>query len=203
MVADIHVDEGAQAIVLAEIAAGIFVPRGAIADLLYRIESDEGSALAVLVETNDLHACSDRARFAAMLVHDDFGFMINAVEMRVNEIDFRLERRQVLLCPALQDEARSQLREVRNAGDIEEDIFRQDVRQSGENFFAAPTLPLKIHDVGLHKHRAAIAEDRPGVGRKSDARFLPPFEPGCPGGPWRKKPFSGQNLGIDLKALNG
>src|ERR1017187_5618682 len=92
MVADIHVDEGAQAIVLAEIAAGIFVPRGAIADLLYRIESDEGSALAVLVETNDLHACSDRARFAAMLVHDDFGFMINAVEMRVNEIDFRLDQ---------------------------------------------------------------------------------------------------------------
>src|ERR1035438_1174449 len=133
MIADIHVDEGAQAVVLAEIAAGIFIPRGAISDLLYRIESDEGSAMAVLVEANDLHARSDCARLAAVLVHDDFGFVVNAVEVRTDKIDLGFHRSQVLLCPTLQNEARSQLREVRNAGDIEEDIFRQDVRQSGED----------------------------------------------------------------------
>src|ERR1039457_7478221 len=92
MVADIHVDEGAQAIVLAEIAAGIFVAGGAIADLLYRIESNEGSAMAVLVETNDLHACADCARLAAMLVHNNFWIVADAVEVRVNEIDRKSTR---------------------------------------------------------------------------------------------------------------
>ncbi len=202
MVADIHVDEGAQAIVLAEIAAGIFVSRGAIADLLYCIESDEGSAVAVLVKTNGLRASADRARLAAMLVHNNFWIVPDAVEVRVNKIDLGFHRSQVLLCPALQDEARSQLREVRNAGDIEEDIFRQDIRQSSENFFAAPTLPLKVYDVGLHKHRAAVAEDRHGVGRKSDVRVLLHLVTERLGCALQEIAVSGRALGIEFEVLD-
>ena len=167
-----HVNEGAQAVVLAEIAARVFVARGAVADVLNGIEPDEGGAMTVLVETNGFDRRADCARLAAVFVNDDFRLVPDAVEVRVNEVDFRLHRRQVLLRAALQDEARTQLGEVRNSGDVEEDVLRQNVRQSGEDLFAAPALPLEVHDVGLHEHRAAVAEDRHGVGRERDVGVL-------------------------------
>ena len=172
VISGFHVDEGAQAVVLAEVAARLFTAGGAIADLHHRIDADERCAMAVLVKANGFDARADRARLAAMLVHDDFGTVIDAVEVRANEVDFRLHRRQVLLRSALQDEARAQLGQVRNRRDVQEDVLRQHRRQSGENLFAAPALALEVDDVGLHEHRAAVAEDRHGVGGERDVRVL-------------------------------
>ena len=73
----------------------------AVADVLDCIESDEGCAIAVLVETNGLHASADRARLAAVLMDDDFRLVPGTVEVGVNEVDLRLDRTEVLLCPTL------------------------------------------------------------------------------------------------------
>ena len=197
-----HINERAQAIVLAEIAARIFVAGGAVADVLDRIETDEGSAVAVLVETNGFDASADRARLAAVLMDDDFRLVSDAVEVRVNEVNFRLDRSQVLLRSALQDEARPQLGEVRNSGDVEEDVFRQNVCQSGEDLFAAPSLPLEVYDVGLHEHRAAVAEDRHGVRGKSDVSVVLYFVAERLGGTLQEVAVSGRALGVELEVLN-
>jgi len=55
--------------------------------------------MAVVVKTNGLDARADCARLAAVFMNDDFRLVSRAVEVRVDEIDFRLHRRQVLLCP--------------------------------------------------------------------------------------------------------
>ena len=130
------------------------------------------------------------------------GFVPDAVEVRVNEVDFRLDRSEVLLRPALQDEARSQLREIRNSGDIEENVLGQNIRQSGEDLFAAPTLPLEVHDVGLHEHRAAVAEDRHGVGRESDIGVVLHFVTERLGGALQEVAVSGRALGVELEVLD-
>ena len=65
------VDEGAQAIVLAEIAAGGFVAGGAVFDFANRIEADEGRALAVAPQAERFLRSANGAGFTAMLVHDN------------------------------------------------------------------------------------------------------------------------------------
>ena len=56
-----HVDERAQAVVLAEIAAGVFVARGAIADVLDGLDTDKRSAMPILVEPDRLDSRANRA----------------------------------------------------------------------------------------------------------------------------------------------
>ena len=57
--------------------------------------------MAILVDADGFHARADRARLAAVFVHDHFGFLSRAVEVRVNEVHLRLHRGKVLLCPTL------------------------------------------------------------------------------------------------------
>ncbi len=59
------IDERAQAIVLAEIAARSFVARGAVFDLADSLKPDEGSLLAVAPQTQGLDCSADSAGFAA------------------------------------------------------------------------------------------------------------------------------------------
>ena len=158
-----NVDEGAQAVVLAEMAARIFVARGAVFDLANGIEADEGGLQAVAPQAQRFLRRTDRAGFAAVLVHDDFRLLAGGAEAVADEIHFRFHDGKIVLRSALQDEARAERREIRNAGDVEENILRQHGSKSGENFFRPPALALEVHDVRLHEHRAAIAEYRHGL----------------------------------------
>src|SRR5262249_1951830 len=67
----LDVDERAQAVVLAEVAARRLVARRAIGDAPYRVEPDEARAVAVRVQPARFDGRADRARLAAVLVHDD------------------------------------------------------------------------------------------------------------------------------------
>src|SRR5262249_55380264 len=58
--------------------------------------------------------------------------------------------------------------EVRNAGDVEEDVLRKHVREAREDLFRAPALALEVHDVRLHEDRAAIAERGHRLGGEGD-----------------------------------
>ena len=75
-----HVDESAQAIVLAEIAARGFIARGAVFDFTHRLESDERRLQSVAPQPQRFHRRADRARFAAVLVDDDFGLLAGRAE---------------------------------------------------------------------------------------------------------------------------
>ena len=51
-------------------------------------------------------------------------------------------------------------------------FFGRTAGQSGEDLFAAPALALEVDDVGLHEHRAAVAEDRHSLRGKRDVGIL-------------------------------
>ncbi len=57
----VDVDKGAQAIVLAEVASGVFIARGAIANVAHRFQPDKGGPLAVLPQTQGLLCGTDGA----------------------------------------------------------------------------------------------------------------------------------------------
>ena len=167
-----HVDEGAQAVILAEIAAGILIARSAIADALDRVEPNKCSLVSILVEAHCLHASSNRAGFAAVLVDDDLGFRLIAAEVRFHEVDFSFHRREILLRAALQDEALAELCQIGNAGNVQKDVLRQHRCEAGEDLLGRPSLPLEVDDVRLHEDSAAVAEDRHLVGGECNIRVL-------------------------------
>src|SRR4029077_19110992 len=53
-VAGLYVDKSSQAVVLAEIAAGVLVARGAIANALHRFGTDERGLVAVIEQAHGL-----------------------------------------------------------------------------------------------------------------------------------------------------
>ncbi len=69
----LDVDEGAQALVLAEVAARRPRCGGLVGDLGHRIEADEAALLPVLVQAHRFERRADRARLAGVLVHRDVG----------------------------------------------------------------------------------------------------------------------------------
>src|SRR5580692_1107178 len=158
------VDECAQTIVLAEVAACGFVARGAVLNFAHRLQSDKASLQAIAPQTDRLDRSSDRSGLSAEFVDDDFWFLAGGAEAVVDEVDFRFHHGHVVLRSALQDEARAQCREIGNAGHVQENIFRKHSRQPCENFLGAPALTLEIHDVRLHKDGAAVAENRHRLG---------------------------------------
>src|ERR1039458_7069208 len=105
-------------------------------------------------------------------MHDDLGLLSRRAEAVVDEIDFGLYHRQVVLRSTLQYETRSQRREIRDAGNIEKYVLRQDDRHSGKNLLRPPTLPLEVHDVRLHEHRAPVTKHRHGLRGKSEIGIL-------------------------------
>jgi hypothetical protein len=79
--AGLDVDEGPQALVLAEIAAGGLVAGGAKFDLPHLVEPDEGGFETLLrPQPLGFEGASDRTALPAMLVYDDFGIQPGAHE---------------------------------------------------------------------------------------------------------------------------
>ncbi len=166
----IDIDEGAQAIVLAEIAPGIFIARGAVANVGHSFQPDERRLLAVRPQTQSLLRGANGARFAAVLVHDNLRHFALGAEARLDEIHFRLHHRQVVLGTALQNKARTQRSQVGDTGDVEKNVLWQHIGESGENLFRPPALALEIHNVRLHEDGAAIAKGGHRFGREGDIR---------------------------------
>ena len=107
-----------------------------------------------------------------MLVDDHLGLFARCPETVTNEIDFGFHHGEIVLRAALQNKARSQSREVRNARDIEEYVLRQNCSQPGKNFFRPPSLSLEVDDVGLHEHRTAVSKHRHGLRGKGKISVL-------------------------------
>ena len=95
-----------------------------------------------------------------MLVNDDFGPLARGPETRVDEVHLGFHNSEVILRAALQDEARTEIGQVRDAGDIEENVLREDRGEPGKDLLGAPALALEVDDVGLHEDSAAVAEYR-------------------------------------------
>ena len=112
-----------------------------------------------------------------MFVDNDLRLSPGGAETVADEIDLRLHDGKIVLRSALQNKARSKRREIRNAGDIEEDVLRQHSSEPGKNLLRPPSLPLEVHNVGLHEHRAAIAENRHSLRRECQVRILRHIKP--------------------------
>src|SRR5215471_409190 len=112
-----------------------------------------------------------------MFVNDDAGLNLLALEPRFDKVDLRLHRRQVVLSATLKHEVIPQPGYVRNLRYIQPDILGQDRSKACHYFFRLPTLPLKINDIGLHEHCAAITESRHRVGPKSDISVILDLHP--------------------------
>src|SRR5580700_6955322 len=67
-----YVDEGAQTVVFAEVAAGPFIARCAVLDLADGLEPDERRLLPVAPQTKRFLRGADRPGLSAVLMHDDF-----------------------------------------------------------------------------------------------------------------------------------
>ena len=196
------VDECAQAIVLAEIAARCFVARGAVFDLADGIEANECRLLAIPPQAQRFLRRADCARFAAVLVHDDFWLRASGAKAVADEIDLGLYDREIVLRSALQYESRTKRREIGNAGDVEEHILRQHRGQSGENLLRAPTLALKVDDIGLHEHRAAVAEHRHGLRREGEIGILRHVKAEALGGRLQEISIARRALRVQLEVLH-
>ena len=108
----LDVDKRAQALVLAEVAARRFVARGLVQDLRARVQADKRAHATVVPQPSGFERRANRARLAAVLVHDHFRLHFLTLEARLDEVHLRLHRRQVVLRPALEQEARPDRREV-------------------------------------------------------------------------------------------
>ena len=167
----LDVDERAQALVLAEVAAGGFVAGGLVAESSDTAsEPDEGGLPAVVPQPPGFERRADRAGFAAMLVHDDFGrtsLPLNRDSMK-STCAFTAAR---LYCvPPCSRKRVPMARDVRNLRNVQPDVLRQHVAQAGHDLFRLPSLALEIDDVGLHEYRAAIAELRDSRWRRRRCR---------------------------------
>ena len=110
----LHVNEGAQAFVLAEVAARGFRAGRLILDPLDRLNADKGRLTSVVPKPSGLESGADGPGFAAMLVDNHVRLHILALEARLDEINLRLNGRQIVLRTTLQQEARANGRDVRN-----------------------------------------------------------------------------------------
>ena len=140
--------------------------------------------------------------FAAVLVHDHVGARLLALEARLDEIHLRLYRRQVVLRAALQQEARADGREVGNLRNVQPDVLGQHVAQPRHDLFRLPALPLEIHDVGLHEHRAAVAELRESLGAECRVGVLLHRHVEALRGGLQEVAVAGRALGIELEILD-
>jgi len=100
-----NVDEGAQAVVLAEVAAGIFVAGGAVFDFADGVESDKGRLAALAPKAEGFLGGADRARFTAVFMDDNFGLFAGGAKAIADEIDLGLDDSEIVLGAALQHEA--------------------------------------------------------------------------------------------------
>src|SRR5580704_5326824 len=102
-----HVNEGAQTIVLAEIATGRFIARCAVLDLAHGLEPDERRLLPVAPQTQRFLRGADRPGLSAVLMHNDFRLLAGGTETIADEIHFGLHHGEIVLRPSLQNKPRT------------------------------------------------------------------------------------------------
>ena len=192
-----------QALVLAEVAARVLVSRRAKLDLLDALDADERGLKVLLLEQPDgLDGAADRPALAAVRMDGDRGLFGRADKARLDEIDLGLDGGEIVLCAALEHEVPAQLGDVRNLRDVQPDVLGQHRRQAGHDFVGLPALPLEIHDVRLHEHRAAVAEFRHRLGAERQVRVLLNFVAEVTGGGLEEVPVAGRALGVELEVLD-
>ncbi len=118
------------------------------------VDADERREPLARDHAAGLHRGADRARLARVRVDVDLG----AGNARLDVVDLRLERGQVVLRPALQHELLAQLRHARDLDDVLPDVLGQHLRQPGEQLLLREALLLEVDAVGVEEHRAAVAE---------------------------------------------
>src|SRR5437879_2646655 len=168
----IDVDEGTQAIVLAEVAARVFVARSAIADVRDGFETNKRGLPSIVPKAVRLLGCADCAGFTAVLMHDNLRLFAVSAEAGLDEVHLGFDHGEIVLRATLKDKARTEGGQIRNTGNVEEDILREHVCEARENLFRPPALALKVYDVGLHEDCAAIAKGWHGFGGESDISEL-------------------------------
>src|SRR3954471_23048021 len=119
------VDKRSQAIVLAEVAARIFVARRAVLDFAYSVEADESSLLTITPQTQGLLRGANRTGLPTVLVHNDLRLLARGTEAVADKVHFRLHNCQIVLRASLQYKTGSESCKVGTAGNVEEDILRQ------------------------------------------------------------------------------
>ena len=75
-------------------------------------------------------------------------------------VDLGLDRGQVVLGPALQDEALAQGGHAGNLHHVLPHVLGQHLRQTGEQLLLRVALLLEVHPIGIEENRAAVAEAR-------------------------------------------
>src|SRR6185437_5812514 len=197
----LDVNESAQTLVLAEVAARVLVTGGGEADGSHALQADELGLHAVLPQAHRLEGAADGAGFAAVLVNDHLGLHFLALEAGLDKVHLRLHRRQVVLRAALQDEFAPDGGQVGNLRHVQPDVFRQHVTQAGHDLFRLPTLALEVHDIGLHEHGAAITELRVAFGAEGDVGKLLHLEAEAFAGALQEVAVAGGALGVELEIL--
>src|SRR5579884_1005475 len=131
----IHVNKCAQAVVFAEVAARVFIACGAVANCADGLEANKCSLLAVLPKAECLLCRADGARFAAVFVDNDLRLFAVGTKAGLDEVYFSLHDGHVVLRSTLQYKARAERSEIRNARNVEKNIFRQYIGESRKNLF--------------------------------------------------------------------
>src|SRR6185369_12836747 len=196
------VDKGAETVILAEIAARVLVTRGAVLDLANSFKTYEAGLESVPPQAQRFLRRADCARFATMLVNDDFRTLACCPETAVDEIHFGFDDCKIVLCSSLQHKTRAKCREVGDAGHVQKHVLRQNGCQASEDFFRAPALALKVHDVGLHEHRASVAEHGHGIRGEGQISVLLHFQPKAFRSRLQEVAVPRRALGIELEIFD-
>src|SRR3981081_2904379 len=140
----IDVDEGTQAIVLAEVAARVFVARRSITDVRDGFQTDERAPPPIVPKAGRPLSWANCAGFAAVLMHDNLRLFAVSAEAGLNEVALSFDHSEIVLCAALEDKARTEGGQIRNTGNVEEDVFREHVSEARENLLRSPVWRWKF-----------------------------------------------------------
>src|SRR5437879_733611 len=154
----IDVDEGAQAVIFAEVAARVFVARCTIAEVRDGFQTDKRGLPSIVPKAVRLLGCADCAGLTAVLMHDDLRLFAVGSEAGLDEVDLRFDHSEIVLCAALENKAATESGQIWNTRYVEEDVLRENVGEPCENLLGSPALALEVDDIGLHEDCASIAE---------------------------------------------
>ena len=124
-----------------------------VVDVDRLIEADERGLAAAARHAQRLERGADRAGLAAVRVEVDLGVR----DALLDVIDLRLERGEVLLRAALEDEHAAELGHARDLDDVLPDVLRQHEREAREQLLLRVAFLLEVHAVGVEEHGAAVA----------------------------------------------
>ena len=174
VLADVDVDERAQAVVLAEVAARVLV---CACDVVRRsrwtrVDADERGPVAA--------ARTDaRASMAAPIAPDSpqcgctmiFGATSLPGKRSSMKSTCALTAARLCCVPPCRTKLRPERGEVRDLADVQPDVLRQHGGEPGHDLLGLPALPLEVDDVRLHEDGAAVAELGHRLGPKAMSAY--------------------------------